>query len=86
MPDIWEGQNNLDSLDPSDAAADSDGDGVSNLAEFNAGTDPNQAANAVQPKKNGGGGGSLGIELGVLMLLAMIGSRRNRRLRRSRIL
>jgi PKD repeat protein len=41
MPDSWEGANGLDSGDPTDAAADPDGDGVSNLDEYLGGTDPN---------------------------------------------
>ena len=40
MPDDWEGDNELSSADSTDAALDSDGDGQSNLAEFQAGTDP----------------------------------------------
>ena len=34
MSDYWETQNGLDPLDPSDAAADPDGDGKTNLEEF----------------------------------------------------
>jgi hypothetical protein len=41
MPDWWEERHGLDSADPSDAALDPDGDGLSNLAEYRAGTDPN---------------------------------------------
>jgi len=40
MPDTWEIQYGLDPLDDSDASGDLDGDGVSNLDEYNAGTDP----------------------------------------------
>lgn len=41
MPDWWEALHGLDSSGPMDAALDPDGDGVANLAEFLAGTDPN---------------------------------------------
>ncbi|MDP3851300.1 MAG: alpha-amylase family glycosyl hydrolase [Luteolibacter sp.] len=44
MPDDWEDANGLDPGDPSDAALDADGDGQSNLAEFLAGTDPQDSA------------------------------------------
>lgn len=40
MPDAWEVQFGLDPNDPADAAMDADGDGVSNLEEFLAGTPP----------------------------------------------
>jgi hypothetical protein len=40
MPDAFELANNLDPFDPADAAGDLDGDGISNLDEFSAGTSP----------------------------------------------
>ena len=43
MPDGWEVQHGLNPQDPSDAALDSDQDGLSNLEEFYNGTDPRQA-------------------------------------------
>ena len=43
MPDWWEAKYSLDVDDPSDAGLDPDGDGLSNLEEFHAGTDPHQA-------------------------------------------
>ena len=43
MPDWWEDQHGLDSADPSDAAFDPDADGLTNLEEFRAGTDPHRA-------------------------------------------
>ena len=44
MPDWWELWQNLNPNDPNDAALDSDGDGVSNLNEYLAGTDPRDGA------------------------------------------
>ena len=41
MPDWWEILHGLDPFDPADAGEDPDGDGVTNLEEFLAGTDPN---------------------------------------------
>ena len=41
MPDWWEWKHALNAADPADAARDTDGDGLTNLAEFRAGTDPN---------------------------------------------
>ena len=43
MPDGWESHNGLDPTDPSDAGQDPDGDGLTNLEEFIAGTNPNNA-------------------------------------------
>ncbi|MBV1907318.1 MAG: peptidylprolyl isomerase [Pseudomonadales bacterium] len=44
MPDAYEIENSLDSLDASDADDDADADGATNLQEFNFGTDPNDGA------------------------------------------
>ena len=41
MLDVWEGEHGLDSSDPSDAGLDNDGDGFTNLAEYEGETDPN---------------------------------------------
>lgn len=41
MDDVWENQNQLNALDPSDALLDNDGDGKTNLEEFLLNTDPN---------------------------------------------
>src|SRR5262249_53050690 len=40
MPDAWEIAHGLNPYDPSDAALDIDGDGLTNLQEFQLGTDP----------------------------------------------
>ena len=54
MPDDYEVRNDLDPT-LNDANADPDGDGATNIQEFNAGTDPQSAASTP-----GGGGGSGG--------------------------
>lgn len=43
MPDAWEEQNGLNSLDATDAAQDKDGDGLTNLQEYNLSTNPGVA-------------------------------------------
>jgi len=43
MPDWWESMYALDPADASDATLDPDGDGLDNLAEFRAGSDPRRA-------------------------------------------
>jgi len=40
MPDAWEIQYGFNPLDPADAGLDADGDGYTNLAEYQASTDP----------------------------------------------
>jgi hypothetical protein len=45
MPDGWEVGNNLDPTVAGDADADADGDGFTSLQEYQADTDPNDAAN-----------------------------------------
>jgi len=47
MPDDWELAHGLNPNDPSDAALDSDGDGLTNLEEFRAGTNPQDPANTL---------------------------------------
>ncbi len=41
MPDDWEDANGLNKNDPGDASLDGDSDGLNNLEEYNAGSDPN---------------------------------------------
>jgi hypothetical protein len=40
MPDTWEEANGFNRLDPNDASGDADNDGLTNLQEYNAGTNP----------------------------------------------
>jgi hypothetical protein len=44
LPDLWETQHGFLVNDPSDANLDSDNDGFTNLHEYKAGTDPNNAS------------------------------------------
>jgi hypothetical protein len=44
LPDDWEVAHGFSSADPADAAQDLDGDGFTNLQEYEAGTDPGEAA------------------------------------------
>ena len=43
MPDGWEMQNGFDPLNATDAQVDADGDGLTNLGEYQAGTDPHDS-------------------------------------------
>lgn len=49
MPDGWETDNGLDPLDAADAPLDPDGDDLSNLEEYQNGTDPNTADTPYAP-------------------------------------
>ena len=48
MLDDWETVNGLDPSDSADAGADPDGDGVSNLGEFQSATDPNDGQDSLR--------------------------------------
>jgi hypothetical protein len=48
LPDAWEARYGLDPSNPNDAAADADGDGLSNLEEFLSGTDPRDGTSALR--------------------------------------
>ena len=48
LPDAWELANGLDFNDSTDALLDSDGDGLSNLAEYRSGTSPTNAASLLK--------------------------------------
>ncbi len=52
MPDAWEAQHGLNPHDASDAAADSDRDGYTNLEEYLNDTDPNRYVDYRDPKNN----------------------------------
>ncbi|MEM8547273.1 MAG: hypothetical protein AAGF46_03830, partial [Pseudomonadota bacterium] len=75
MPDSFEEQFGFNPLDPSDAQADADNDGISNVEEFRRGSDP-LVANA----SGGGGGGSVGGLALVCLLLLVLGTRQWRAL------
>jgi len=48
IPDSWETANGLALSDPTDAGKDFDGDGLTNLQEYLAGTDPNAPLNVLR--------------------------------------
>src|SRR5262249_51538064 len=48
IPDYWEVAHGLSASDTADAGADADGDGLTNLQEFQAGTDPLDPSSALQ--------------------------------------
>jgi hypothetical protein len=61
MPDSWENQYGLDKNNPADAAQDPDGDGMTNLAEYLAGTHPRQADSVLRCVASRGPGGVLNL-------------------------
>jgi hypothetical protein len=48
LPDAWEDAHQFDRLNPNDAQLDADGDGLSNLREYLAGTDPRDPASVLR--------------------------------------
>jgi hypothetical protein len=48
LPDDWEIAHQLNPNSPDDAAIDSDGDGLTNLQEYQAGTDPRSVASSLR--------------------------------------
>jgi hypothetical protein len=66
MPDTWESQNGLNPLDSTDASADPDEDGVTNLEEYQNDTDPNT---------NNSQASSIDVLLpGILIAAALVGA------------
>ncbi len=91
MPDAWERRHGLAPAAPGDASRDADGDGFSNLEEFQFGTEPRDPASfpgsppestlpGPPPPGDGDGSGRCGL-LGAEALLALLGAARRRRRR-----
>ncbi len=59
MPDDWESAHGLLPADPADAGLDPDGDGMTNLAEYLAGTDPLDGGNRLSVAVADAGGGAV---------------------------
>ena len=75
LPDAYETANNLNPLDGSDAQQDADNDGSSNIAEFEAGSDPNNP-NSTPATPGSRGGGSIGLLWMFFSLTLMLMRRR----------
>ena len=65
MPDAYETAHNLDPDNGADAAADEDGDGVSNAQEYLAGTDPQDRQSCLKIDRVSLGPGGTQLEFGV---------------------
>lgn len=79
MPDTFEIQFGLNPLDSSDATQDPDGDGFTNLEEFNAGTSPTNRPPSQNLLDDSGGGGSMSRETALLLMLVLMASGLRRR-------
>jgi hypothetical protein len=75
LPDSYETANNFNPLDSNDAQQDADNDGSSNLAEFEAGTDPNDPNSTPEipeiPETSSGGSIGMWCMFFVLTLVLM---------------
>ena len=61
MPDVWELANNFDPKSPDAASLDTDGDGLTNLEEYMAGTDPRDPASFLRVERVSADLGSFAI-------------------------
>ncbi|MCX8157120.1 MAG: immunoglobulin domain-containing protein [Verrucomicrobiae bacterium] len=62
LPDEWEAQYGLQTNNPNDAQEDSDGDGLTNLQEYIAGTDPRNPASVLKLSIQPANGGAAGLQ------------------------
>lgn len=82
MPDSFEVEFGFNPLDPSDAAGDADGDGITNAEEFANGTDPTVADAPTpepQPPANSSSGGSFSALLYLLLVGILMRRRQSAR-------
>ena len=77
LPDSYENANNLNPLDGSDAQQDADNDGSSNIAEFEAGTDPNDPNSTPVIPETSSGGGSMELSWMLFVLILVMSRLRN---------